>query len=211
MQHTPAWGKNDGCARQGAPKAPNERPRPKDRTVTITTTNWRASLAALLATGVLLLGACSDGDEDADEAETSDEDQSDAADTGDEVDEVDEVDEPTIDPDAPEADSEFCEGAIAAISMEVDPEAAADDASLAAAEDLDPPDAIAEEWARVLATSRAMAEIDYTDPAAQEQASAAYEEIADDQAKVISYLQSDCGIDLGTAPPPSDPEVTTGG
>jgi len=141
--------------------------------VTITTTNWRAGFAALLATGVLLLGACSDGDDDAADDETSDEAQDQSA-----PDDSTATDEPVLNPDAPAADSDFCKGAIDAISMEVDPEDTADDASLSAAEDLEAPEEIRDEWNKVLETSRSMATIDYTDPAAAEQASAAYEEIA---------------------------------
>lgn len=190
--------------------------------MTITPTNWRAGFAALLASGVLLLGACSDGDDETStDDESSEEDQSAQNEGGEgeggEGEGETEGQAPEIDPDAPEADSEFCQGAMAAITMDVNPSTDPEDgdASLSAAEELEAPEEIAESWDMVLATSRQMAELDYQDPSAQEQAMAAYEEIAPHQARIIEYLQDSCGIDLGAGsetPPtgPASPDPTAG-
>ena len=164
--------------------------------MTIKHSHRRAGLAALLTTGVLLLGACGGGDDD-DEA-TDDQTTEDGAGDDAAADNADpSVPTPSIDPDAPDADSNFCQGAMAAITASVNPNAEEGDASLEAAEALDAPEEIAEAWNNVLSTSRDMADIDYTDPEASAEAQQAYEQIADDQAAVITYLQEGCGIDLG--------------
>jgi len=164
--------------------------------VTITHSHRRAGLAALLATGVLLLGACGGDDDDAaDDSEETTDDAGAAEDTGDSTSPT-----PSVDPDAPAADSDFCQGAMAAITASVNPNGDQDDASLETAQNLDAPEEIADAWNNVLSTSQEMADLDYTDPEASAQAQAAYEEIADDQAQVITYLQQDCGIDLGAGP-----------
>jgi hypothetical protein len=178
--------------------------------VTITTTNWRASLAALLATGMLLLGACGGDDDDASD-ESTDQSDEDAANTDDSTDASD-APTPSIDSDAPAADSDFCQGAMAAITASADPENPESDAGLAAAEALEAPDEIADAWANVLSTSRELQEIDYSDPEAQQRAMDAYNAIAADQAAVISYLQNDCGINVGgDSTATTDPTATTGG
>ncbi len=165
--------------------------------MTITHSHRRAGLAALLATGVLLLGACGGDDDDAGDDSTEEEaGESSANETGDTS-----IPAPSVDPDAPAADSDFCQGAMAAITASVNPNGGEEgDASLEAAENLDAPEEIAEAWTNVLSTSQEMADLDYTDPEASAQAQAAYEEIADDQAQIITYLQEDCGIDLGAGP-----------
>lgn len=162
--------------------------------MTITHSHRRAGFAALLATGVLLLGACGGDDDDAsdDTSEEATDDAGAAEDTGDTT-----TPTPSVDPDAPAADSDFCQGAMAAITASVNPTGDQDDASLETAQSLEAPEEIAEAWSNVLATSQEMADLDYTDPEASAQAQAAYEAIADDQAQVITYLQEDCGIDLG--------------
>lgn len=174
--------------------------------MTITHSHRRAGLAALLATGVLLLGACGGDDDDAsdDSTEEAGGDAS-ANETGDTS-----TPAPSVDPDAPAADSEFCQGAVAAITASTNPNASEDDASLEAAQQLEAPDEIAEAWTNVLSTSQEMADLDYTDPEASAQAQAAYEEIADDQAQIITYLQEDCGIDLGAGPTDGSAPPTTG-
>lgn len=169
--------------------------------MTITTTNWRAGFAALLATGVLLLGACSDGDDDAADDETTDEAEDQSAAEG------ETPDEPSLDPDAPAADSEFCTGFLEATAAAGSPDGSADDGGLAAAEALDPPDEIAEEWDRLIATSREMAELDPEDPASVERATAAAEDLAGDQSTIMEYLQTQCGMD----PSAGGPDPTTGG
>jgi len=180
--------------------------------VTITTTNWRAGLAALLATGVLLLGACSDGDDDATDDEGT-EDQADdnaAADSGDSTDDgadSGEIPTPSVDPDAPAADSDFCQGAIAAMTASANPATADDDGGYAAAEALEAPDEIAEAWSNILAVLRGLRDLDTSDPAAAQQATEAFNEIQDDQAAVMEYLQNDCGISGGS----ESPDPTTGG
>lgn len=176
--------------------------------MTITHSHRRAGLAALLATGVLLLGACGGDDDDAGDDATEEEagGESSANETGDTS-----IPAPAVDPDAPAADSDFCQGAMAAITASVNPNGGEEgDASLEAAENLEAPDEIAEAWTNVLSTSREMADLDYTDPEASAQAQAAYEEIADDQAQIITYLQEDCGIDLGTGPTDGSAPPTTG-
>lgn len=176
--------------------------------MTTTTTSWRAMLAAMVATGALLLSACGDGDDKADKDDKNDKkdesSESDQSATGDEG--------PILDPNAPEADSDFCKGAVALMSMTTDPEGE-DDASLDAAEALDPPDAIAEDWDKLMATTRQMQDIDYNDPEASEQAMAAYQDIADEQTKVMTYLQDQCGINVGMPGDSADSEAppTTGG
>jgi hypothetical protein len=165
--------------------------------VTITHSHRRAGLAALLATGVLLLGACGGDDDDANDDATE---EADGESTGQEAEDTS-TPTPSVDPDAPAADSDFCQGAMAAITASVNPNGGEEgDASLEAAENLEAPEEIAEAWTNVLSTSREMADLDYTDPEASAQAQAAYEEIADDQAQIITYLQEDCGIDLGAGP-----------
>lgn len=161
--------------------------------MTTTTTSWRATLAALIATGALLLGACGDGDsdkadkdKDTDKDESAQDDQAAAADDG-----------PILDPDAPEADSQFCKDAVELMTMSSEAESGEEDPSLAAAEALEPPDEIAADWDKLMATTRQMQEVDSNDPAASEQAAAAYQDIADEQLKVMTYLQDQCGINVG--------------
>lgn len=164
--------------------------------MTITHSHRRAGLAALLATGVLLLGACGGDDDDAsDDASEETDDAGTAEESADSTSPA-----PNVDPNAPAADSDFCQGAMSAITASVNPNGDQDDASLESAQALDAPEEIAEAWNNVLATSEEMSGLDYTDPEASAQAQAAYEEIADDQAQVITYLQEDCGIDLGAGP-----------
>ena len=192
--------------------------------MTTPTMNWRATIAALLATGVLLLGACSDGDDDAkkDDDKSSESDDQNAADAGDNGDAAN--DGPIIDPDAPEADSEFayfqrlrgiagefCKGAIEVVSMDVSADAAGTTDALEAAGALDPPDEIAAEWDKVISTALALQDVDPNDPAASQQAMEAYTDIEDENAKIVSYLQEQCGIDTGTPDPSTDTgSVTTG-
>ncbi|HEY8545352.1 MAG TPA: hypothetical protein VIL36_09910 [Acidimicrobiales bacterium] len=166
--------------------------------MTITHSHRRAGLA-LLATGVLLMGACGGGDDDEDarEDQTEETDEETGGESSANETDVTSTPLPSVNPDAPAADSEFCQGAMAAISASVSQGADGDDGSLDAAEQLEAPDEIAEAWHNVLSTSREMADLDYTDPEASTRAQQAYEEIADDQALIISYLQEDCGIDLG--------------
>lgn len=177
--------------------------------MTITHSHRRAGLAALLATGVLLLGACGGDDDDAGDDDATEEEaggESSANETGDTS-----IPPPSVDPDAPAADSDFCQGAMSAITASVNPNGGEEgDASLEAAEQLDAPEEIAEAWTNVLSTSREMADLDYTDPEASAQAQAAYEGIADDQAQIITYLQEDCGIDLGAGPTDGSAPPTTG-
>ena len=176
--------------------------------MTTSTMNWRATIAALLATGVLLLGACSDGDDDAkkDDDKSSETDDQNAADAGDNGD-----DGPIIDPDAPEADSEFCKGAIDVVSMDVSADAAGTKDALEAADALEAPDEIAAEWDKVIATALAMQDVDPNDPEAAQQAMAAYTDIEDENAKIVSYLQEQCGINTGAPDTSTDSgSVTTG-
>jgi hypothetical protein len=176
--------------------------------VTITHTTWRAGLAALLATGVLVLGACGGGDDDAKDDETEEEASGDDASTAESDGQTSPT--PSVNPEAPAADSDFCQGALQAMTAQVDPNDPSGDASLEAALALDAPDEIAEAWENVMTVARDMTEIDYNDPEAAAQAQAAYQEIADDQTKVMEYIQTDCGI--GAPPPSSVPSApTTGG
>lgn len=177
--------------------------------MTTSTMSWRTTIAALLATGVLLLGACSDGDDDAKKDDKSSEtDDQNAADAGDDS-AAD--DGPIIDPDAPEADSEFCKGAIDVVSMDVSADAAGTKDALEAADALEAPDEIAAEWDKVIATALAMQDVDPNDPEASQQAMAAYTDIEDENAKIVSYLQEQCGINTGATDTSTDSgSVTTG-
>lgn len=176
--------------------------------MTTPTTNWRTAIAALLATGVLLLGACSDGDEGSkkDKDDSSESDDQNAADDGDSADEG-----PAIDPDAPEADSEFCKDAVGVVSMDVSADAEGTKEALEAAGALEPPEEIAAAWEHVIATALEMQDLDPTDPEASQRATEAYTEIQEDNAKVVTYLQEKCGIGVGAPETSTDSGSATTG
>jgi hypothetical protein len=175
------------------------------------TTTWRRALAALLAAGLLAVGACGGDDDDAKTKDKSSEDKGDdKTATDDNSDDV----VPDLNPDAPEADSKFCKDAITMIQASYDPNyEASSDSELAAALKLDPPDEIADSWTTYLTAARDIEKIDINDPEAAAKASETYERVQGDLTKILDYLEHKCGID----PNPGDSgasdgsTVTTGG
>lgn len=150
----------------------------------------RTTLGGAVLAAVLLFGACSDGDpkDAADEKDSTDTtEDTDATETS------EGGDQPSINPDAPEAGSAFCEGAAELVMSE-----ASDAEAMAFAESLDPPDEIAEEWTAMISAAKAVNEADASgDPEAAAQATEAYNAITEDITKVITYFQEQCGIDAG--------------
>jgi len=172
-----------------------------------TATTWRRTLAALLAAGLLFVGACG-GDDDDDakgkdkSSEDKDEDQSATDDNGDNGDSG-----PNVNPDAPDADTPFCKDAIQMIQRSYDPNAEVSSSDeLDAALKLDPPDEIAESWTKYLNAAKEIEKIDLADPEASSKASATYERVQGDLAKIIDYLKNSCGID----PDPTDTGASDG-
>jgi hypothetical protein len=152
----------------------------------------RTTLGGAVLAAVLLFGACSDGDpkdaaDDKDSTDTTDDTES--TDTSE-----DGTDQPSINPDAPEAGSQFCEDAAELVMSQ-----ASDAEAMAFAESLDPPDDIAEEWTAMISAAKAVNEADASgDPEAAAKATEAYNAITEDITKVITYFQEQCGIDAGT-------------
>jgi hypothetical protein len=149
----------------------------------------RSTLGGALLAAVLLLGACSDGDsDDAKDAEGNQDDtaETETTDTS--------VDEPSINPDAPEADSQFCKDATELVTGGD----ATDEEAMSFAESLEPPEEIAQEWTAMIAGARAVTEAEASgDPEAAAKATEAYAAMNDDVTKVLQYLQEQCGIDAG--------------
>lgn len=80
-----------------------------------------------------------------------------------------------------------------------DPEAADDVSAVADALDgLNPPDEIADDFDVVVEATRELAELDPDDPDAAERAQELGQEAAAAQDRLSEYLESECGVDLGS-------------
>jgi hypothetical protein len=110
---------------------------------------------------------------------------------------------------------EFCEQAVALFSDTSNDT----DAALTAAEALDPPDEIADDWQKLVEGSRdaaeATANIDPNDPDAAAAFSEQYQDLIEASTNVYQYLGDECGME-GFTPPAADgsdlsvPETTGG-
>jgi hypothetical protein len=140
----------------------------------------RRTLIALAAAGLLIVSGCSDSDsggsDDAEDAANESEQEGSGGE------------------DTPEG---FCsEFQALEEQFAEDPEAANDvDAVIGALEGLEPPQAIADDFAALIEVSRQAAEIDMNDPAAVEEAQRIGEESAESQERVETYLQDECGFE----------------
>ena len=84
-----------------------------------------------------------------------------------------------------------------------DPEAAADaEQVLDGLESLDPPAEIEDAYQTVIDASRRTNELDLEDPEAVEEMQQLSQDAAEAEAEVTTFLQDECGIDLGAPPEP---------
>jgi hypothetical protein len=166
-------------------------------------TTWRRPVAALLATGLFVLGACGGDDDDSKGKKNS----------GDQTAESTATTIPPFDKNAPAADSKFCKDAIALIQKSVNPnEASSNEQQLEDALKLDPPAEIADAWRNVLTTEQEIEKLDPKDPKASEKAATAANKVQADQGKIVTYLTTKCGINMtsGGSGSSGGSTVTTG-
>jgi hypothetical protein len=155
----------------------------------------RKKITALAAAGILLFAACSGDDDDDAATDTTQADggggDSNAADTG-----------------GGGNGGSFCEEAaqLFQTTSGLDP-----DEQLTAAEELEPPEEIAEDWDRLIEGSRQAAEnttnLDPNDPEASEEFQQQYDDLMDATTNVYTYLGEECGLE-GFTPPSDDGQVT---
>jgi hypothetical protein len=168
----------------------------------------RKKITALAAAGILLFAACS-GDDDDDAA--TDTTQADGSGGGDAAD-----DNATDSPDANASDDGgggggggFCDeaGRLFETTSGMDPEEQLD-----AAEALEPPDEIADDWNRLIEGSRQAAEdaadFDPNDPGASEEFQQQYDDLMDATTNVYTYLGEECGLEGFTPPAGGGGEIS---
>jgi hypothetical protein len=147
----------------------------------------RKMITALVAAGLLFLVACGGDDDDSTTDAGQDETGADAADNG-----------------GGGGGGEFCDQAAALFQPTGD---ADPDEQLAAAEALEPPAEIAEDWQKLVEGSRdaaeATANIDPNDPDAAAEFSEQYQDLIEASTNVYAYLGDECGLE-GFEPPAAD-------
>lgn len=165
----------------------------------------RKKITALAAAGILLFAACSgDDDDDAAATDTTDTSQeagggdSNATDTGDNGDNG-----------GGGGGGGFCDEAsqLFQTTSGLDP-----NEQLDAADALEPPDEIADDWNKLIDGSREAAEstedFDPDDPEASEQFQQDYEELMAATTNVYTYLGEECGLEGFTPPSTETGQVT---
>jgi hypothetical protein len=167
----------------------------------------RKKITALAAAGILLFAACSDDDDAAatDTTATTQEaggGDSNATDNGDNGGNA-------TDNGGGGGGGGFCDEAsqLFQTTSGLDP-----NGQLDAADALEPPDEIAEDWSKLIEGSREAAEssadFDPDDPEASEQFQQQYEELMEATTNVYTYLGEECGLEGFTPPSTETGQVT---